>query len=93
MQSVDTDTTQHAEPAGLRLTWFRTSCFCATVSGEGGGRKEGRKVERVREEWVEEEKELAVLCRTSSVEMVVLLIMPTPHVHLCTTRWDAGVSW
>lgn len=45
MQSADTDTTQHAEPAGLRLTWLRTSCFCSTVGTvkRRGRRKEGRK--------------------------------------------------
>lgn len=47
MQSADTDTTQHAEPAGQRLTWLRTSCFCLTVGttrrrGRKGGRKGGK---------------------------------------------------
>lgn len=60
MQSADTDTTQHAEHTGLRLTWLRTSCFCLTVEQSMKGKE--RKKERVREEWVEEEKVLATLC-------------------------------
>lgn len=50
MQSANTDTTQHAEPVGPRLTWLRTSCFCLTVGttksrrmegGRKGGKSEG----------------------------------------------------
>lgn len=40
MQSADTDTTQHAEPAGLRLTWLRTSCFCLTVGSNSEEERE-----------------------------------------------------
>lgn len=71
MQSADTDTTQHAESAGRRLTWLRTSCFCLTVGTME--RKEGRKEERAREEWVEEEKGLATLCEVlSSMKKLVV---------------------
>ncbi len=71
MQSADTDTTQHAEPTGLRLTWLRTSCFCSTV---GTVKRRGkRKEERVRKEWVEEEKGLATLCEATSSMVVVRL--------------------
>lgn len=58
MQSADTDTTQHAEPAGLKLTWLRTSCFCLTV---GTTKRKGRKEEGVREEKVEEDKGVSYL--------------------------------
>lgn len=51
MQPADTDTIQHAEPTGLRLTWLRMSCFCSTVGTvkrrEEEGREEGGKSEGV----------------------------------------------
>lgn len=82
MQSADTDTTQHAESAGRRLTWLRTSCFCLTVGTME--RKEGRKEERAREEWVEEEKGLATLCEVrSSMNMLVVVRLETRMI----TRW------
>lgn len=59
MQSANTDTTQHAERAGVRLTWFRTSCICLTV--ESGRSTEWKEEERTRKEWVEQEKEVSYL--------------------------------